>query len=102
MKAIVIIIKSIYALITIVAMFFASMFWLGTKEYWDFRVSTNFIEFLFSRFLLVLIVGLLFYVPNLFLNLFFRKRINLSLYFILFEIGGIILIAISLTFYSFS
>jgi len=36
MKAIVIIIKSIYALITIVAMFFASMFWLGTKEYWDF------------------------------------------------------------------
>ena len=104
MKSAFVILKSIIILTGIILMYFASIFYLGSKEQFDNAIANDLYGFFFSRFSFVLIVGLCVYLLSPLLNLFFRNKHGFSKKTIrisaLLEMIIILIISILMTVYS--
>lgn len=68
------VIKIVLWLVSLVSMYIASGLWIGTKDDWDTQVKNHFVEFFVSRFLLVLIVGAVFFILGLLVDWLSGKR----------------------------
>ena len=78
MKTIYIVLKVVVSIASIIAIYFASHFWMGSKEDWDFAIKDRLIEFAISRFIFTLSIGSIFFSISLLLNRIFRKHGNIK------------------------
>lgn len=78
MKIIFILLKSFVSILGLITMFFASIFYLGSKEQFDTELADNFFGFFFSRFLFTFCAGLIFFILSIILNQLFHKKLGIS------------------------
>jgi|WetSurMetagenome_2_1015567.scaffolds.fasta_scaffold165301_2 hypothetical protein len=88
--------KGYIAISSFFAMYFASLFWIGSKEEWEYQVGNHFWSFFGGRFFLVVIAGLIFFLLSLLLNWLFRKSVPYKKKYMFFEFFAVIIISILL------
>jgi len=74
-----------------ITMYLTSFFWIGSKGEWENQVKSHFGEFFFSRILLTVIAGSIFFLLSLLLNWLFRKSVAYKKKYVLFEFLSIII-----------
>jgi ABC-type cobalamin transport system permease subunit len=72
------ILKIIIAISSLFAMYFASHFWIGSKDEWTSAVENGFWQFFFSRLLLTVIIGFFFFLLSLLVNTLFKNKHKIS------------------------
>ena len=72
------ILKIIIAISSLFAMYFASHFWIGSKDEWTSAIENGFWEFFFSRLLFTLIVGFFFFLLSLLVDYLFKNKYKIS------------------------
>jgi len=85
--------KGCIAISSFFAMYFASFFWIGSREEWKYQVENHFWTFFLGRFFLVLIIGSIFLLLSWLLNRLFQKRIAYKKKYVLFELLAVIVIS---------
>jgi hypothetical protein len=70
--------KLITALSAVFVLYFASHFWMGSKEDWDHAIQESATDFFLARFAFTLIVGLVCLLLSVFVDWLFRKSVPRS------------------------
>jgi cytochrome c biogenesis protein CcdA len=86
--------KGITALCCLLALYFASHFWMGSQEDWDHALQESATDFFLARFAFTLIVGLVCLLLSVFVDWLFRKsvprsRTSVGIEFLLIVLGSL-------------
>ena len=75
MKIIYFTLKATIVFAAISLLYFASYFWIGTKNDWDEAINNRLLEFFISRLAFTLAIGMFFWLISALLDWWFRKVI---------------------------